>query len=83
MTRKIRMCRDEACLVRDEHGVFVDRAGPVPTPNHAIMLRPDANPTSIFGMPMNFVPRNQGVAVSEAAAVGVALPSAAGSITRV
>ena len=31
VTRKIRMCRDEACLVRDEHGVFVDRAGPVPT----------------------------------------------------
>ena len=37
VTRKIVMCRDEACLVRDENGVFVDRAGPVPTPNHAIL----------------------------------------------
>ena len=25
------MCRDEARLFRDENGVFVDRAGPVPT----------------------------------------------------
>ena len=42
VTRKIRMRRDEACLVRDENGVFVDRACPVPitTPPYSAMLRP-------------------------------------------